>query len=109
MDFILYPGLRRCSMRLLMLTFGLFLLVMGCDLHMHPYHDYLNQSVGRADHEAVARKMGAPNRTVALDKGGDLWTYDFCPSGERPGSITCQNVNLIFDKSGKLVEWHHQN
>jgi len=90
----------------LVLTFGVFLLVIGCDVYLHPYQDYLNQAVGQADHEAVARKMGAPHRTVALDKGGDLWTYDFCAVGDRIGSATCQNVNLIFDKSGKLAEWH---
>jgi len=91
-----------------MLAFSLSVFMMSCDVHLHPYQDYLNQSVGHADHEAVARKMGAPHRTVALDKGGDLWTYDFCPSGDRPGAATCQNVNLIFDKSGKLAEWHVQ-
>ena len=88
------------------MTFGLLVFVTGCDVHLHPYEDYLNQSVGRADHDAIAMKMGAPHRLVALDKGGDLWTYDFCPSGDRTGSATCQDVNLIFDKSGKLAEWH---
>jgi hypothetical protein len=93
-------------MRRLILSFVVFLLQTGCAIYLHPYQEYLNQSVGRADHEAVARKMGAPNRHVALDKGGDIWTYDFCPAGERIGSPTCQNINLIFDKSGKLAEWH---
>ena len=47
--------------------------------------------------------MGAPHRTVALDKGGDLWTYDYCPSGQYLGSPQCEQLNLIFDKSGMLV------
>jgi hypothetical protein len=93
-------------MRQLILSCVWFLLLTGCAIYLHPYQEYLNQSVGSADHEAVARKMGAPNRHVALDKGGDIWTYDFCPTGERIGSPTCQNINLIFDKSGKLAEWH---
>ena len=93
-------------MRQLTLSFVLLLLQTACAIYLHPYHEYLNQSVGRADHEAVARKMGAPNRHIALDKEGDIWTYDFCPAGERIGSPMCQNINLIFDKSGKLAEWH---
>ena len=93
-------------MRQPMLTFGVLVFVMGCDVHLHPYQDYLSQSIGRADHEAVARQMGAPHRSVTLDKGGDLWTYDFCPSGDRTGAPTCQSINLLFDKSGKLAEWH---
>jgi hypothetical protein len=32
-----------------MLTFGLFVFVMGCNVHLHPYKDYLNQSVGHAN------------------------------------------------------------
>jgi hypothetical protein len=51
-------------------------------------------------------KLGAPHRTVALDKGGDVWTYDYCPQGSYPGSAQCQRLNLVFDKSGKLTEWH---
>lgn len=86
--------------------FLMLLLLVGCAIYLHPYQDYLNQSIGQADHEAVARKMGAPNRHVALEQGGDIWTYDFCPAGERIGSPTCQNINLIFDKSGRLAEWH---
>jgi hypothetical protein len=98
-------------MRQLMSTFCLFMTMVSCDLphlQLHPYADYLNESVGRADHDAVAMKMGAPHRTVPLDKGGDLWTYDFCQHSG-PGGTTfpnCQHVNLIFDGSGKLVQWH---
>jgi hypothetical protein len=94
-------------MRQLMLTFGVFVFVMGCDVHLHTYTDYLNQSIGRADHDAVAKRMGAPNRVVALDKGGDVWTYEYCPQGVTgSASPACQNLNLVFDKSGKLAEWH---
>lgn len=88
---------------LLVLCASVFL--MSCHVPMHPYSDYLNESVGREDHDAVARKMGAPHRAVALDRGGDLWTYDYCPQGSYLGSPQCQRLNLIFDKSRKLVEW----
>ena len=55
---------------------------MSCgQLHMHSYADYLEQSLGREDHDAIAKKMGAPHRTIKLDKGGDLWTYEYCPTG----------------------------
>jgi len=64
--------------------------LMGCNVHMHPYADYLQQAVGRDDHDTLAKKMGAPHRTVALDKGGDLWTYDYCPSGQYLGSPQCE-------------------
>lgn len=92
-------------MRLILLAFGVLLLLPGCDGHMHPYAEYLQQSVGREDHDSVAKKLGAPHRTVKLDKGGDLWTYEFCPSGTYLGSAQCQQVNLIFDPSGMLAEW----
>ena len=102
-------------MRRLMLTFSLFMFMMACNSHLHPYKDYLDQSVGHADHDVIAEKLGAPNRVVALDKGGDVWTYEFCPSGSiaaSPGNVgptpSCENVNLIFDKSGNLVRWHDQ-
>jgi hypothetical protein len=95
-------------MLLLMMPLIASLFVMGCDVHvhMHPYQDYLNQSIGQETHDAIAMKLGAPHRTVALDKGGDVWTYDYCPQGSYPGSAQCQRLNLVFDKSGKLTEWH---
>jgi hypothetical protein len=74
-------------------------------MHLHPYAEYLNQAVGHDSHDAVAQKMGAPHRTVTLDKGGDLWTYDYCPQGTYLGNPQCQRLNLIFDNSGKLAEW----
>ena len=108
-------------MRELMPIFGLFVTTMGCnlpDLRLHPYAEYLNDSVGHADHDAVAKKMGAPNRIVAIDKGGDRWTYKFCRLGtidssktaSTTGTVTrphgyCQDLNLVFDNSGKLTEW----
>jgi len=93
-------------MRRLLSTFGVFVFLIGCDhMHMHSYEDYLQQSVGREDHDAIAKKMGAPHRTIALDKGGDLWTYEYCPSGSYLGSAQCQQLNLVFDKSGMLSEW----
>jgi hypothetical protein len=90
-----------------LLTLGALVFMVGCDthMHMHPYADYLQGAVGREDHDAIAKKMGAPHRTVALDKGGDLWTYDYCPQGSYLGSPTCQRLNLTFDKSGRLSEW----
>lgn len=90
-------------MRQILLTFGLF--IVGCALHLHPYENYLNESIGHADHDVIAKKMGAPHRTVTLDKGGDVWTYDYCQPGVQAGSSTCQKINLIFDKSGKLIQW----
>ncbi len=104
-------------MRRLMWTFGLLVFVMGCHVPLHPYKDYLNQSVGHTKHDAIAEKMGAPNRTVALDRGGEVWTYEFCAGG---GGVTaangpvaqapnCQNIILVFDKSGKLIRWHDQD
>jgi len=102
-------------MRQLMLTFSLFVfVVMGCEVHLHPYKDYLNESVGHTKQDAIAEKMGAPNRVVALDKGGDVWTYEYCAvgggvtaaTGPASQSSNCQNVILVFDKSGKLVRWH---
>lgn len=100
-------------MRQLMMTFGLFVFVMGCDVHLHPYKNYLDQSVGHANHDAVAEKMGAPSHVVALDKGGDVWTYEYCAPGgstavPNPQSPICQNLILVFDKTGKLVRWHDQ-
>ena len=103
-------------MRQLMLSFGLLLLLTGCDVHLHPYKDYLDQSVGHANHDAIAEKMGAPNHVVGLDKGGAVWTYEYCAgggsvvaaTGPAPQSSNCQNLILVFDKSGKLVRWHDQ-
>ena len=94
-------------MRYPSLIVSLFAFLIGCDvhMHMHPYAEYLQQSVGREDHDAIAMKLGAPHRVVALDKGGNLWTYDYCPQGSYLGSPQCQRLNLVFDKSGKLVEW----
>ena len=92
-------------MRRLLSTFGVFVFLMGCGhMHMHSYEE-VQQSVGREDHDAIAKKMGAPHRTIKLDKGGDLWTYEYCPSGSYIGSAQCQQLNLIFDKSGTLAEW----
>jgi len=104
-------------MRQLMLTFGLFMLVMGCDVHLHPYKDYLDQSVGHANHDVIAEKMGPPHSVVGMDNGGSVWTYEFCsvgsgviqPMGPVPQSPNCENVILVFDKSGRLVRWHDQN
>jgi hypothetical protein len=48
---------------------------------------------------------GAPNRVVGLDKGGDLWTYDYGRQGTLPASGQHQRLNLVFDKSGRLAEW----
>lgn len=104
-------------MRQPMLAFGLFVLVVGCDVHLHPYKDYLNQSVGYANHEAIAEKMGPPNRAIGLENGEAVWTYEYCAGG---GGVTaamgtvshspnCEDVILVFDKSGKLVRWHDQN
>jgi hypothetical protein len=94
------------------MTFGLLVFVVGCNVHLHPYKDYLDQSVGHANHDSVAEKMGAPNHVVGLDKGGDVWTYEYCGGGVArgpvPKSIPCQNVILVFDESGKLIRWHHQ-
>jgi hypothetical protein len=93
-------------MRHLLSTFGLLVFSMSCGhMHMHPHAEYLQQSVGREDHDAIAKKLGAPHRTVVLDKGGDVWTYEYCPSGSSPGSTQCQQLNLVFDKSGMLTEW----
>jgi hypothetical protein len=88
-------------MRALFLILAISAFLMGCSGHMHPYADYLQQSVGREDHDAIAKKLGEPYRTVKLDKGGDLWTYEYCPSG----SSQCQHLHLIFDQSGTLAEW----
>jgi hypothetical protein len=88
-------------MRHVLAAVGVFMFSMGCNAHMHPYADYLQESVGRENHEAIASKMGVPYRTVSLDKGGDVWIYEYCPNG----SSQCQYVDLIFDKSGTLAEW----
>jgi hypothetical protein len=48
-------------MRRLLSTFGVFVFLMSCDhmrMRMHSYEDYLQQSVGREDHDAIAKKMG---------------------------------------------------
>ena len=103
------------------LCLGLVVTMTACalpDMRLHSYADYLNEAVGHADHEAVARKMGAPHRTAALDNGGDVWKYEFCGYGtldslNKPsptGTVStpqgyCQNLNLVFDNSGKLAEW----
>src|SRR4026209_1649984 len=69
-------------MRHLLSSIGVFVFLMSCGhMHMHPHADYLEQSLGREDHDAIAKKMGAPHRTIKLDKGGDLWTYEYCPTG----------------------------
>src|SRR5262245_11433339 len=102
-------------MRQLMLAFGLFLLATGCNVHLHPYKDYLNQSVGHTKHDAIAEKMGDPKRVVVLHKGGEVWTYEYCASGvlaaegRLPQSNNCENVILVFDKSGNLIRWHDQD
>lgn len=104
-------------MRRLMLTFALLAFVTACHVPLHPYKDYLNQSVGHTKHDGIAEKMGAPNRVVPLDKGGDVWTYEYCAvgggvtgaTGSVPQSPNCQNVILVFDKSGKLIRWHDQD
>jgi hypothetical protein len=102
------------------LCLGLLVTMTACavpDIRLHSYGEYLNQAVGHADHDVVAKKMGAPNRRLALDTGGDLWTYEFChrttdslgdPSSN--GIVTyptgyCQNLTLVFENSGKLAEW----
>jgi hypothetical protein len=106
-------------MRQVILTFGLLVSLMGCHVSLHPYKDYLNESVGHTKHDAIAEKMGAPNRVVALHKGGEVWTYEYCAVGG-PGGVTpatgpvpqesnCQNIILVFDKSGKLIRWHDQD
>ena len=95
-------------MRYLLFAFCTFLLFIGCDsmhMHLHPHAEYLKQAAGRDNHDSVARMMGAPHRTVRLDKGGDLWTYDYCPYGTYLGNAQCQRLNLIFDESGTLAEW----
>ena len=104
-------------MRQLMLTFGVLAFLMGCHVSLHPYKNYLDQSVGHVKHDAIAEKMGAPNRVVSLNKGGEVWTYEYCAggggvsaaAGPVPESPNCQNVILIFDKSGKLIRWHDQD
>jgi len=83
------------------LVLALGLCLIGCSGHMHPYADFLEQSVGREDRVAVAKKMGDPQKTVKRDNGGDLWTYEYCPNG----SSQCQHLHLIFDESGTLSEW----
>ena len=108
-------------MRQMILGLGVLVTMTACalpDMRLHPYADYLNEAVGHADHDLVAKKLGAPNRRVALDKGGDLWTYGFCQPGSMDplstagptGTVTtppgyCQSLNLVFDNSGKLAEW----
>jgi len=104
-------------MRQLMLAFGLLVFLTGCDVHLHPYKDYLNRSVGNTKHDAIAETMGAPNRVVALEKGGEVWTYEFCAGGGGvsaapgpvPQSSNCQNLIVVFDRSGKLIRWHDQD
>ena len=104
-------------MRQRMLAIGLLVFLTGCHVALHPYKEYLNQSVGHTKHDAIAEKMGAPNRIVALDKGGDVWTYEYCAVGGGvtassvpvPQSSNCQNVILVFDKSGRLIRWHDQD
>ena len=52
-------------MRQLLLSFVLLTTVIGCDLphlRLHSYADYLNESLGNADHDAVAMKMGSNNQ-----------------------------------------------
>ena len=108
-------------MRQVMLCLCLFVTMTACALperRLHTYADYLNEAVGQADHDVIAKKMGAPNRIVALDKGGDLWTYEFCQRSaidsfstpNSTGTVSypaayCQRLNLVFDNSGKLAEW----
>ena len=104
-------------MRQLMLTFGCLVFLTACHVALHPYKDYLNQSVGHTKHDAIAEKMGAPNRTVPLDTGGQVWTYEYCAvgggvtaaRGSVPESANCQNIILVFDKSGRLIRWHDQD
>ena len=109
-------------MRRVVWCLGLFVTMTACalpDRRLHTYADYLNGVVGYADHDVIARKMGAPNRIVALDKGGALWAYDFCQRStidslntpNSTGTVSyppgyCQRLHLIFDNSGKLAEWH---
>ena len=109
-------------MRQDVLCLGLFVTMTACalpNMRLHTYADYLNEAVGHADHDVVAKQMGAPHRIAALDKGGDLWTYEIChrstvdasKATSSTGTISyppgyCQNLNLVFDNSGRLAEWH---
>ena len=98
----------RCGVRKVILSFGLFITMTACalpEIRLHPHADYLNEAVGHADHDAIAKKLGAPHRHIALDSGGDLWTYDYCPQGSYLGSAQCQMLNIVFDKSGILADW----
>ena len=88
-------------MRHVWLALGVLMFLVACDAHMHPHADYLQQSVGREDHDAIAKELGDPHRTAKQDNGGDLWIYEYCPNG----SSQCQQLNLIFDKSGTLTDW----
>ena len=108
-------------MRQIVWCLGLLVTMMACalpDRRMHTHADYLNEAVGHADHDVIAKKMGAPHRIVVLDKGGDLWTYEFCQRSNidpyntpnSTGTVSypsgyCQGLNLVFDHSGKLAEW----
>jgi hypothetical protein len=112
----------RFNIRQIVLCLGFFVTMTACalpDRRLHTYADYLKEAVGHADHDVVAKKMGAPNRIVALDKGGDLWTYEFCQRStidslntpSSTGTVSyppgyCKKLDLVFDNSGKLAEWH---
>ena len=108
-------------MRLVVWCIGFFMTTTACalpNMRLHTHADYLNEAVGHADHDGVAKKIGAPTRVVALENGGDIWTYEFCDrtpidslnTPSTNGTVTyrpnsCQSLNLVFDNSGTLAEW----
>jgi hypothetical protein len=102
-----------------MLTLSLLAFLTGCHVAPYPYKDYLDRSVGHTKHDAITEKIGAPNRTVALETGGEVWTYEYCAggvdagtkaaAGTLPQTLNCRNIILVFDQSGKLVRWHDQD
>ena len=97
-----------------------FLLCTACS--STPWRvDYLQEAKGTADHDAVATRLGAPDKVHKLDRGGDVWTYKYCGSsgavaGNRGiGGVygssrsSCVEYILTFDAQGILKQWERHS
>ena len=91
-------------------------LLMACSTPWRA--QYLQDANGHTHQDAIASRLGAPDRTQQLAQGGQVWTYQLCNSG---GNIygtphlknglygtmrsDCTLYSLTFDGQGILRNW----
>lgn len=99
------------------IAFLCLILLAGCS--STPWRvDYLNSVLGKANHDDIATRLGAPDRIHKLENGGDVWNYQYCNSqgavaGNRgiggvygASSSACAYYTLTFDHRGILQKWN---